>query len=177
MPGKLICLMRHSDAVAQLSDGVTRDYDRPLSDHGIHLLGDVRRFFKGHNFLPDLILCSPAVRTRQTLEWVLEALGTDAEVTFDDALYGISANQLIEKIQALPPEKSTVLVIGHNPSVSDAMQLLYTRCANNASVPFGLPARPGQLGVFHSDSNDWYDVMQQPITLDAAYEPASLSSL
>lgn len=170
MPGKLVCLMRHSEAVAQLSDSVTRDFDKPLTDHGIHQLEYARDFLKAHHFLPDLILCSSAVRTRQTLEWIQEALGTGSEVIFDDGLYGIHADGLIQKLSELSNAKSTVLVVGHNPAISDAMQILLNLVERSEGL-INLPAKPSQLALFRLQTPDWAELTAEKATLEASYEP------
>lgn len=170
MPGKLLCLMRHSEAVAQLSETVTRDFDKPLTDHGIHQLEHVRAFLKEHHFLPDLIICSPAVRTRQTLEWIQEALGTEAEVVVEEDLYGINAEKLLEKISNLSDNKSTVLVVGHNPSISDTIQLFLNRIDTN-EVKIGLPAKPSQLAIFYIKTQSWFNLLTEEMHLESSYEP------
>ena len=170
MPGKLVCLMRHSEAVAQLSDVITRDFDKPLTDHGIHQLGHVRDFLKAHHFLPDLILCSPAVRTRQTLEWIHEALGTGSEVVFDDELYGINADGLMRKLSELSDKTSTVLVVGHNPAVSDAMQILLN-LVSITEAKVSLPAKPSQLALFRLQTSEWASLTTEKAVLEASYEP------
>jgi phosphohistidine phosphatase len=170
MPGKLVCLMRHSEAVSQLSEVVTRDFDKPLTDHGIHQLEHVRDFLKAHHFLPDLILCSSAVRTRQTLEWIHEALGAGNEVVFDDELYGINAEGLIRKLSELSNNKSTVLVVGHNPAISDAMQILLN-LVNITEAAVSLPAKPSQLALFRLQTSEWSSLTTEKAVLEASYEP------
>lgn len=170
MPGKLICLMRHSEAVAELSETITRDFDKPLTDKGIHELEHVRAFLKEHHFLPDLILCSPAVRTRQTLEWIEEALGTDAEVVFDQDLYGIKSDVLFEKLSNLSDQKATVLIVGHNPAISDAIQVLLNR-SDTHDLVVGLPAKPSQLAIFHFNSTSWATLNTESFRLESVYEP------
>jgi phosphohistidine phosphatase len=170
MPEKLVCFMRHSEAVAQLSDVITRDFDKPLTDHGIHQLEHVRDFLKTHHFLPDLILCSAAVRTRQTLEWIHEALGTESEVVFDEGLYGINADGLLRKLSDLSNNKSTVLVVGHNPAISEVMQILLN-LANVAEASVSLPAKPSQLALFRLHTADWMTLTTEKAVLEASYEP------
>lgn len=170
MPGKLVCLMRHSEAVAQLSDSVARDFDKPLTDHGIHQLEHVRAFLKEHHFLPDLILCSSAVRTRQTLEWIQEALGTGSEIVFDDGLYGINADGLMQKLLELSNAKSTVLVVGHNPAISDAMQILLNLVEGSDGL-VNLPAKPSQLALFRLHAPEWAALTAEKAELEALYEP------
>jgi phosphohistidine phosphatase len=62
------------------------------------------------------VLCSPATRTRQTLE----LLGVrKAEIAFPEDLYGASADELLSLVRGVGPEAATVAVIGHNPGMQD----------------------------------------------------------
>jgi phosphohistidine phosphatase len=174
MLGKLICLMRHSEAVAQLSETITRDFDKPLTDDGIHQLEHVRGFFKAQHFLPDLILCSPTIRTRQTLEWVQEALGTGAEVVVDEEIYGIKAEGLLHKLSLLPNKKSTVLIVGHNPAISEVMQTFWNLVKNKNAVSLDLPAKPAQLAIFRTQAASWESILSEEFMLEASYMPQSI---
>lgn len=64
------------------------------------------------------MLCSSAVRTRETLAAILPVLG-DPEVLIEDALYGASADALLSRLQAVPDSAESVLLIGHNPGIGD----------------------------------------------------------
>ena len=68
--------------------------------------------------LPDLILCSPAARTRATLalamnEWTAPAI----PVAFEDPLYLANADRLASRLTVVPPECACVMLVGHNPGV------------------------------------------------------------
>jgi phosphohistidine phosphatase len=64
------------------------------------------------------VLCSSAVRTRETLDAILPVLG-DPEVLIEDALYGASADGLLSRLRAVPDSAESVLLIGHNPGIGD----------------------------------------------------------
>lgn len=67
---------------------------------------------------PDLILCSTATRTRQTLAPVLRALGApEPPVSLERALYLAGDGALLERLQALPEDVWTALLIGHNDGI------------------------------------------------------------
>jgi phosphohistidine phosphatase len=65
-----------------------------------------------------VVLCSSAVRTRETLAAILPVLG-DPEVLIEDALYGASADALLSRLQTVPDSAESVLLIGHNPGIGD----------------------------------------------------------
>jgi phosphohistidine phosphatase len=66
----------------------------------------------------DLVLCSSALRTRETLERMTEAFG-DAEIVVEDELYGATDDELLERLRRVAEADETVAVIGHNPGIHD----------------------------------------------------------
>ena len=74
--------------------------------------------------MPELVLCSPAQRTRETLELVRPALGTTATVRLEAELYAASAETLLERLRAVPEEVASVMLIGHNPGLQDLALVL-----------------------------------------------------
>lgn len=76
--------------------------------------------------VPALILCSPARRTRETLEPLRRFLGDDSVVQIEDALYLAGAGRLLERLRELPDEQPNVLLIGHDPGLHDLALALAT---------------------------------------------------
>jgi phosphohistidine phosphatase len=106
-----LVLMRH--AKSGYPDGVA-DHDRPLASRGEReavLAGD---WLRAHVAPIDAVLCSSAVRTRQTLE----RTAIDAPVTYLDVLYGASPGTMIAQINGADDDITTLLVVGHEPTVS-----------------------------------------------------------
>ena len=70
---------------------------------------------------PDLILCSTAVRTRETLRLALGPLleVSVPEISFDRDLYEVSARHILGIISATPNSVGTMMLIGHNPGMQD----------------------------------------------------------
>ena len=67
---------------------------------------------------PDLVLCSSALRTRETLERMANAFG-DSEIEVEDELYGASEHELLQRLRAVADGFETVAMIGHNPGIHD----------------------------------------------------------
>src|SRR5262249_60494187 len=61
----------------------------------------------------------PSSRTRQTLTRIAAALGDNAEVQIESALYAASAAGLLEVLHEVPEEVNSVMLIGHNPGIQD----------------------------------------------------------
>ncbi len=76
---------------------------------------------------PSLVLCSPSLRTRQTLEAIEPSLGKGSSVELEPELYAASEVKLLERLQALPESVDSVMLIGHNPGLHELALLLASR--------------------------------------------------
>ena len=74
--------------------------------------------------MPELVLCSPAERARETLELVRPALAATATVRLEPELYGASADSTLEHLRTVPEEVASVMLIGHNPGLHDLALVL-----------------------------------------------------
>ena len=115
-------LLRH--AKSSWTDESLPDRERPLAPRGRRAAKRLAQHMRERGIAPQVVLCSPALRTRQTLELIGPALGAHAEVLFEDELYGAGAEQLLARLQGLPKGVGSALVIGHNPGVQDLAVLL-----------------------------------------------------
>jgi phosphohistidine phosphatase len=106
-------LLRH--AKSSWKDPELPDHDRPLSKRGRRSAGVLAHHF-AHLNSPDLVLCSTALRTRQTLELISAAL-KPPKVVLDRAIYGGGARKLMKLLWNLPDTANTVLLVGHNPAL------------------------------------------------------------
>lgn len=115
---KTLYLVRH--AKSSWSDINVSDFDRPLNKRGLHDAPMMGKRLKHRNVKPDIILCSPAKRTRQTVEFVLQEIGGSIDsVQFDENIYEASTGTLLSLIKALPDACTSAMLIGHNPSMHE----------------------------------------------------------
>jgi phosphohistidine phosphatase len=120
---KALYLLRH--AKSSWADNSLPDHERPLAPRGTKATRALARYIADAQIAPALVLCSTAVRARQTLEAVSPALGRDIDVWHEDALYGASARELLRRLRRLPPAVPSVMVVGHNPGLGDlALELV-----------------------------------------------------
>ena len=100
------------------------DDQRPLAARGRRDAPEIGRWIAGHVAAVDLVLCSPATRARQT--WQLAGAGLDPEppVRHDERIYTSSPTGLLGVIDELPDDTGTVVLVGHNPSLTDLVTLL-----------------------------------------------------
>ncbi len=106
-------LLRH--AKSSWESGLP-DHERPLAPRGRRAATAICRYMQEQGIEPELVLCSSARRTRETLELIEPALGS-AETLIEDELYGASKAVLLDRVRALPDAIGSVMLIGHNPGI------------------------------------------------------------
>jgi phosphohistidine phosphatase len=109
--GTLIVL-RHAKAAHGLG---MADADRPLTGRGRRDAEAAGRHLRDLGLTPALVLCSPATRTRQTLEGL--RLGAGSEVSYEPRIYDNDVDLLVDLIRAAAGDARSLLLIGHNPSL------------------------------------------------------------
>jgi phosphohistidine phosphatase len=72
-----------------------------------------------HGIVPDVVLCSSAVRTRQTLTAMLPVLGGQPRVSYEDGLYLAAPRTLLARLHKVAADRATVLLVGHNPGLHE----------------------------------------------------------
>lgn len=121
MGTRTLVILRHAKAANP--DGLP-DVERPLTDRG-HADAAVAGAWLVHSgLMPDLVLCSPARRTRQTWHGVAVALPSQPAVRFEDPIYAAPVRTLLATVRAADDTAATVLLIGHNPGLSELSALL-----------------------------------------------------
>lgn len=112
---RTLLLLRH--AKASHGPGHADDHERPLTERGRGDALRLGRFLKtSSHLLPDTILCSDALRTRQTAEYLFEGYGAvPADVEYRRELYLADAGKLIGRIQECAAP--SLMLIGHNPGL------------------------------------------------------------
>jgi phosphohistidine phosphatase len=116
-------LLRH--AKSSWDDPGLSDAERPLAPRGERAARRMAGHFREADVKPDVVLCSPARRARQTLEAVAAAFGPGTEVRVEEDLYGASAGELLVRLRQVLPGTGSVMVVGHNPGIHElALELV-----------------------------------------------------
>jgi phosphohistidine phosphatase len=114
---KRLYLLRH--AKSSWDDPTLADRDRPLAPRGRRAAKVMAQHLRHEGIAPELVLCSPSERTRETLTGIAPGLGENAHARIEDELYAASAATLLEVLHELPDEIRSVMLIAHNPGVQD----------------------------------------------------------
>ena len=110
-----LVLMRH--AKSDYPPGVA-DHDRPLNERGRRDAPAAGKLLGADGPAPDVVLCSSALRARQTWELVFSTLGGAAHLRPLAALYGAEVDDVVAIARNLADGVATALVIGHQPTMS-----------------------------------------------------------
>lgn len=114
---KRLLLYRH--AKSDWNDPRLEDFERPLAPRGRKAAPKVAATMAERGWRPDLVLCSAALRTRQTWELSATLLGGDPEVRILRGLYLASPAQILHHIHRVPDAAACLAVIGHNPGLEN----------------------------------------------------------
>ncbi|HYI56351.1 MAG TPA: histidine phosphatase family protein [Microlunatus sp.] len=114
LDGHTLYLLRHAKSSW---DEPLRDHERPLDARGVRDARAAGRLLAERGWRPDLVLCSPAVRTRETWQQATGAGAEAGEVRFVDAIYEASVVRLLGLVQQTPEDVATLMLIGHGPGL------------------------------------------------------------
>lgn len=145
-----LILVRH--AKSGWDDPNLDDFDRPLAPRGRRAAAWLGAALRQDGFLPKVILCSPALRTRQTLDQA----GLVGDTRLVRAIYDRSDEDYLELIREAPPAASSLMIVGHNSATASTA----ARLVSDGKGLTGFPT--GAFAVIDFDLDDW-----------AALEPAS----
>jgi phosphohistidine phosphatase len=118
---RTLTVIRHSKAVHDAS----KDIDRALAPRGLADATVAGRWLLEKGIAPDTALVSPSLRTRQSWQAISAELGVDAaEPTIAEQIYDNTVEDLLEVIHDVDPEATSVVIVGHNPSMHDLVLLI-----------------------------------------------------
>jgi phosphohistidine phosphatase len=101
------------------------DFERPLSDRGRNETPMMAREIARRAIRPELIISSPAVRALSTARLVAEAMAVPHHaVRVEPSLYEASIDHYLDVIKTLPDEVQSVLLVGHNPTLTELVNVL-----------------------------------------------------
>ena len=162
---KTLYLLRH--AKSSWGDPTLRDFDRPLNKRGLKAAPLIGKQMLKHKVRPDLVLGSPAKRTRQTVEVVLEHAHLEPKTRLDERLYAAGSTGLLNVLREADDGAESVLVVGHNPGLQDLLEVLTGK----------LEAMPtAALARIRLDVDSWRETGQRAGRLDWVLRPKELRS-
>ena len=143
-----LMLLRH--AKSSLATAGQADLDRPLNDRGKRAASAVGRYMAANGLAPQLVLCSPARRTRETWDIAAAELPATPRILVADEIYDSADGKAL--MDCLPHKAGTaqsVLLVGHNPSIGELAQNSQRNGQRQTSRKAGKEIPHGRLCRFH----------------------------
>jgi phosphohistidine phosphatase len=120
---KTLYLFRHGKS--SWDDPALTDFARPLTGRGRRAARLMGEHMAREKWKPDLVLCSSAVRARQTLEFAMRAWSAPKpEVRFQRSLYMADADALLRQARQFDDSVGSAMLVGHDPGIRDLALLL-----------------------------------------------------
>ncbi len=149
-------ILRH--AKASLATPGMRDFDRSLSDRGVEDARHVAEVMRARGYVPQMIACSPSVRTRMTLDGVRPAFGaSEPQTVFDQTLYHGGSDDYLAAMTGFDGATSG-MIIGHNPNCEIVASTLCGGGERHAVKILKEKFPTGALAVFDMDLSGWGEV-------------------
>lgn len=115
-----LLILRH--AKSDWHAGYGQDIHRPLNKRGRRQATLVGEWLGKQQLMPQMVICSPARRTMETLELVMDVAGEqDISVDYRQGLYLAGLSTLLEQIGQTPDSISRLMIVGHNPGMEDLL--------------------------------------------------------
>lgn len=167
---KTLHLLRH--AKSSWKQVGLDDHERPLSKRGRAAASVMAKHMRRAEIAPDIVLCSTAVRAKETLEPIAKRL-KPAKVLFERGIYEVPERKLWKYVWALPDRASTVLMIGHNPGLHNFALALADADSEDLLPPLEGKFPTGALATFSFDGR-WKDLRPRSAHLVSFVQPKEL---
>ncbi len=166
-----LCLLRH--AKSDWFAGAAGDFDRPISARGERDLPLIASRIVAEDWQPDRILCSPSLRTRQTLEAVAGFLLGDPDIIYAAGLYDSSGADYAALIRSHGGDAETLMIIGHNPMTHETAMRLAAPTTSSAATELARKFPTSALAVLDF-ATAWRHMTDHSGKLVAFLKPADL---
>ena len=153
---KSLAVLRH--AKSSWGDSGLDDFDRPLNDRGRKAARRLGRELDARGFRFDLVLASPAVRVRETLEGIQETYDLHAPVRFEQAIYLAATQTLASLVRGLPDDVEAPLLVGHNPGLERLVGELTHEDKDGFRDRVAGKYPTGALAVVEFPADRWTDI-------------------
>lgn len=157
-----LSLLRH--AKSSWNEPGLGDHERPLAQRGLKAAPKMGAALEDMGLKPDLVLCSDAVRTRETLSLVLSAFSAPPpQVDYEASLYMATPAALLMRIRSVEAEYSGrmphhVMVVGHNPGLEELAMLLIGGGADDDMTRVAAKFPTCAVAIIAFETDNWTGV-------------------
>jgi phosphohistidine phosphatase len=169
---KLIFLLRH--AKSSWDEPGVADVERPLSPRGERTARRMGRRMADNPLLPELVLCSPARRTVDTLALVEQELGAKLSTRMEPAIYLAEPRALLDLLRKAPDDIERLMLVGHDPGLP-RLALILTRGQSGAVIERLKAKFPtGALAIIECEATRWRELKPGACRLSTFIVPREL---
>jgi phosphohistidine phosphatase len=158
-----LVVMRHAKA----EQAGPTDFDRPLASRGREDAAAAGAWLASQGVTPDHALVSAALRTQQTWESVASGAGWSIEPDLDRGLYAAGPETALDLVRLVPDSVSSLVVIGHNPTMAVLAQLLDDGSGDVAAAAEMVGGFPTSAVAVFSYDGAWADLAEGSAALEA----------
>ena len=169
---KTIHVLRH--AKSSWKDPSLDDHERPLAKRGRKTAKAIAEYLRQAKITPDLVICSTAVRARQTLDPIAKAI-KPPKIVFEKGIYDVAQRKLWKYVWNLPGRAECVLLIGHNPGLHDFALALADAPSRKGLPPQGGKFPTGAMATFCFDGT-WNELRLGSAVVAAFTTPKEMAS-
>jgi phosphohistidine phosphatase len=160
---RTLYLLRH--AKSSWKDASLADFERPLNERGRQAATQMGEYLKAKNPGISLLISSPSVRTRQTIDILLRHSALVVEPRFDQRIYEASLGTLVQVASELPDDDESAMLVGHNPGMEELLVFLTNQTRQMPTCA---------LAKIELDCSSWKEVRRGAGRLEWFVTPADL---
>lgn len=112
---KKVILMRHAKS-SWKKRGLS-DHSRPLNKRGNKAALLMGEFINSINLIPDLVVCSTAMRTKKTIQLIDSKINKNIKIVYDERIYYTDEEGVLDIIKKQEDDITSIMIVGHNPTM------------------------------------------------------------
>jgi phosphohistidine phosphatase len=155
----LLTVVRH--AKSSWGDPALDDFDRPLNKRGHKAALHIGKELKKRGFKFDLVLASPALRVRETLEGMAQGYGGQLPVEFEPAIYDASEAALFKLVRRIPERAHAPMLVGHNPGLQQLILALTRQDDGGLRERIAANLPTGAAALVELPAPRWAEMMEE----------------
>ncbi len=174
MAEKQLMILRHAEAGGRPPGG--QDFERGLTPRGRRTAKALGGLLQRRGMMPDAVLCSGALRARETWQDLADSAAAGTPVLYDDSLYSGGPDGYLASIAGFPEPSERLLLIAHNPSVTALVrQLIGDLPDSSTERRLTQGFRPCNLAVLNLPIADWSEATATRASLRHFFTETDLS--
>jgi phosphohistidine phosphatase len=153
---KSILILRH--AKSDWNNPSLSDFNRPLNKRGLKDAPRMGQVLKTTSIMPDLIVSSPSMRTKATVELAMPESIYTGDILWIDSLYGGGFYDILNALHSVPDTLSRPMIVGHNPGVEETVSLLLSPQGQSPTTHAHIRIPTAGLAYLDAHVETWRDL-------------------